>query len=223
MANLIRTTLIDLRVKFSRLKRIYRLFKLLNRCCDPRGDEAVDDNQDKEEKCENKDQKQICFDHIERDSVLRRHPDNPPSRISDALNRDLPLSLEIRFPVSSIPVGGCRLKVLLHNPRLDQLHLRMVNQLPSASDHVEIPLVSECDVIKQLLKTAVADIEKQNTLLRRRSPRDLDCTGDCDHPAILIFTVIKNVLHMRNCKVHIICPLKRLLKPVLLRHIKVRL
>ena len=38
-----------------------------------------------------------------------------------------------------------------HMARLDHLHPGMVDQFPAAADHVEIPLVSQTDIIQNLL------------------------------------------------------------------------
>jgi len=97
-----------------------------------------------------------------------------------------------------VPVFRCRLKVLILEPGVDQLGLRMVDQLPIRAEKIDIAAVSQGDPVKQLFQAVIADVDEENALLRGRALRDLHRARRRDHPTVLVLPRVEHPLDMRD-------------------------
>ncbi len=95
----------------------------------------------------------------------------------------------------------------------------MIDQLPLSAHQIQIALISQRDIVKHILQACVGHIDQKNSLGRGGSLRNLHGSRDGDNPPVLIFTVVKNILNMRQGKMKVLRMLQGILKPLFFCHV----
>ena len=147
--------------------------------------------------------------------MLRRYPDDFPARIAHRFDNHIPVFSLPGFLIISVPIGAGRLGIFLLQPGVDQLHLGMINQFPVPAHQIQIALVPQRGIVQHILEAGIAHIDQQNSLGSGCPLCDLYGPGQGNDPAVLIFAVIKNILHMGHGKMQVFRMLQGILKPLL--------
>ena len=79
---------------------------------------------------------------------LHRHDSHQlPAGIAHRFDRHIPDLALIGLPAVAIAVTGSSPEIFLHLPRVDQLHLRVVDQLSARTHQIKVAVISHGDAV----------------------------------------------------------------------------